>query len=427
MRLPLPLGEENRARDLEQPERAQGPGAGKRTSRSGDPVGALRGIADGVVLLSGTDWEGSRQRPHHMAERFARALPTWFVETTGLRSISLADIPRLCRRFGRLLKTRPRSAVPSALEVVRPRFVPLQSSALLGRVNGAWVARQVGVRLNRAQVRRPLVIVNVPGPISQALAGIAGCVGVVYDCMDDYALFHRKQELVQEAEQRLLQVADLVIGSSQALVDRLTCRHPRVKLVRNGADVAHFSRVATDPPPSELKHLSGPIAGFFGTVASWFDNELLARLAAAAPNWQFAIVGPVHLSSRQLPMNPNIHWLGPRPYEELPGIGRCFDACLIPFRINEITRSVDPIKIYEYLALGKPVIATPLPELEPLHRWVHIASDAEAFAAALQRLSTRETPGEYSVGAAREIERSHTWDVRWETMVSHIVDAITRS
>lgn len=391
-----------------------------------DQAKALRQFTDGVVLMSCTDWLGSRQRPHHLAERFARAVPTWFVETTGLRSVSLRDLPRAWGRFRRAFPARSVTQTPAGLEVVHPRFIPLQASAWAGRLNGAWVSGQIRARLTQAGVHRPLVIVTLPGPVAQAAATVPGCVAVVYDCMDEYPLFHQDSERIHQAEFKLLGSADLVVGSSQSLVDRLADHHPLVRLVRNGVDATHFSPGGPVTPPAELDAGSGPVAGYFGTVASWFDTELLSRLATSVPSWRFVVVGPITLPPGSLPRNPNIHWLGPRPYAALPGIGRSFDVCLIPFKINEITRSVDPIKVYEYLALGKPVISTPLPELQQLGSWIHVAASAEQFATALTHVSRDAGFREHAMIVSDQVRRVHSWDARWEMMVEYLVGTISQ-
>src|SRR5207249_4443843 len=132
------------------------------------------------------------------------------------------------------------------------------------------------------------------------------------------------------------------------------------------------------PQPRELQHLPGPLLGFFGTLAPWIDTELLKQVARAFPHGSIVLIGPVWIDC-EIPNLPNVHWLGPRSYADLPRYAAHFDVGLIPFRINTLTAYVNPLKLLEYLALGLPVVSTPLPDLSCFADVVHQATNHDDF------------------------------------------------
>ncbi len=178
---------------------------------------------------------------------------------------------------------------------------------------------------------------------------------VVYDCMDEWSEFPGMKPRVLEAERRLVEEADLVTVSSR----RLQEKWPRALLVRNAADFEHFANGGGEAGVSVPR----PAIGYFGAIASWFDAALLARVAAERPHHSFVLIGEVF--DVEIPALPNVHLLGPRPYAAMPSYLRDFDVCMIPFVVSDITAATDPVKFYEYLSQGKPVVSTPMPELEP--------------------------------------------------------------
>ncbi|PQP33882.1 glycosyltransferase family 1 protein, partial [Desulfobacteraceae bacterium SEEP-SAG9] len=130
-------------------------------------------------------------------------------------------------------------------------------------------------------------------------------------------------------------------------------------------------------------NIDGPLIGFFGLLNSWIDFDLIYNIALEHPEWNLILIGPSQLSIDILPKRKNIHYLGPIDYEELPNYARCFDVALIPFKINELTVSVNPLKLMEYFSLGLPVVSTPLPEVVKHKENVAIASDPATFSKAI--------------------------------------------
>lgn len=230
---------------------------------------------------------------------------------------------------------------------------------------------------------------------------------VVYDCMDEWSEFPGMRPAVLEAERRLVAEADLVTVSSHRLLEKW----PNVVLVRNAADFQHFANPRGEAVITDVQR---PVIGYFGAIASWFDVELLARAAASRPQYSFVLVGEVF--DVELPKLSNVHVLGPQPYDSMPEYLRAFDVCMIPFVVSDITAATDPVKFYEYLSQGKPVVSTPMPELEPYRELLYFAGDD--FAGAIDRALAENDPSlrERRIAFARE----NTWASRVKTMKNAI-------
>jgi GT2 family glycosyltransferase/glycosyltransferase involved in cell wall biosynthesis len=239
---------------------------------------------------------------------------------------------------------------------------------------------------------------------------------LVYDCMDEWNSFPGMKTELLGAEELLVREADLVTVSAQRLLDKWQGSNARVELVRNAADFAYFSAAHAE---RFLDDVPRPIVGYFGAVAPWFDVALLANVAALRPRDSFVVIGGVFdVDVSALRQLPNVHLLGQQPYARMPAYLRDFDVCMIPFVVNEITAATDPVKFYEYISLGKPVVSTFMPELEPFRDLLFFAGDAADFVAKLDAAIAEEDEGL----RARRVEtaRRNTWPARAAVMLSAI-------
>jgi len=254
---------------------------------------------------------------------------------------------------------------------------------------------------------------------------------LAYDCMDEWNSFPGMKPDLLAAEERLVAEADLVTVSAQRLLDKWRGRNERVVLVRNATDFDHFA--AAPQGGQLLDGIPHPIAGYFGAIAEWFDIGLLASIAAGRPDVSFVLIGGVFdVDVRSLQQLPNVHLLGQQPYSRMPAYLRDFDVCLIPFVVNEITAATDPVKFYEYISLGKPVVSTWMPELEPLGDLLYLARDSadysRLFDAALAEPNHEKKGATNDALRARRIEtaRANTWTARASVMREAIRDAHPR-
>lgn len=214
---------------------------------------------------------------------------------------------------------------------------------------------------------------------------------VIYDWIDDLAVFHYDQAMLRKLHARAMKEATLVAASARKLYESaLQERHDALYLP-NAVEEGRFDHPPSPNPALDDKDFLAlistekPIAGYYGALAQWFDYELLMRTAELCPDWQFVLIGPNYDGSilqSGIAGHPNITWLGPRDYKKLPGYLHLFDVAMIPFLINDITLATSPLKLFEYFAAGKPVVTTPMPECMAFSE-VSICSNAQEFAMAL--------------------------------------------
>jgi glycosyltransferase involved in cell wall biosynthesis len=235
---------------------------------------------------------------------------------------------------------------------------------------------------------------------------------LVYHCADDYASVRGFPSSLKDLEAELCRRADLVITTSQTLCEDRRRFNRRTYWIPNGADVAHFSQVA--PLTTELSRLARPLVGFVGGLSQWVDVELVAFLARSRTEWSFVLIGPVGIDLTPVRGLPNVHVLGARPYAELPSYLAAMDVALIPFRAEPVAYHADPIKAYEYLAAGVPVVATDIPALRRLQHVLRLADTREQF---LQQVEAAIGEGKQARRADRQAEAArHSWSSRFDEL-----------
>jgi glycosyltransferase involved in cell wall biosynthesis len=258
-----------------------------------------------------------------------------------------------------------------------------------------------------------------------AFLGDFGTVGAVYDCMDELASFRFAPADITERERFLIRRARVVFTGGPQIYDAKSALHDNVHCFGCGVDVAHYARArdANTEVPPEVASLPGPVFGYFGVIDERIDYALLERLSGAFPEGAIAMVGPfAKVDPASLPRAPNLHWLGQRRYEDLPALVKGFDVCLMPFALNEATRFINPTKTLEYMAAGKPVVSTAVPDvLRQFVPIVEVAHDHDAFVDAVAR-AWRAPCTEL---VARGIERAQraTWESIVGAMRGHVLEA----
>jgi glycosyltransferase involved in cell wall biosynthesis len=368
-----------------------------------------------IVCLGTADWATELPiNQHQLMGRLALGNRVLFVESLGLRRPQLAS--RDLRRIGRRLIRGLRGARPSGdLHVLSPLVLPFHGNAAVRSLNRRLLRAQVGVAARRLGMRRPILWAYAPQ--AESLVDAVDPRLVVYHCVDDVAAQKGVDaESFRAAEERIAQRADLVLASAPALAERMRSLSDRVLYAPNVADTALFA-TALEPGPLDpaVAALPRPRLVFQGAiVATKLDVGLLAEVARLRPDWSIVLVGPRGAGDpggdlSALDRAGNIHLVGPRGAGALPEVLRCADAGLIPYAINDLTRSVFPMKVYEYLAAGLQVLTTPLPALEATAA-VEVVSGAEQLVEAVEREQELDSP-------QRRRERSraaagHSWEDR---------------
>jgi polysaccharide pyruvyl transferase CsaB len=248
---------------------------------------------------------------------------------------------------------------------------------------------------------------------------------VVYDCMDDWqnwTAYPGIGDFSLSEERKLDEQADVVVVSSEEYRRRRAARNLPSVVIRNGVDFEFFSEAARG---DITRQLQGPVVGYFGALADWFDAELVASVAAARPGYSFVLIGEASAAVRSaLSGHPNIHLLGEKSHGEIPAYLTQFDVCLIPFLLNDFTKGVDPVKLYEYLSQGKPVVATALPELPMDSGLLYIGRDTDDFTA---KVDAALKENDADLRSQRiEFARKNTWADRAEVLEKAIARVFPR-
>jgi len=301
---------------------------------------------------------------------------------------------------------------------------PLLDTAAVARRTLSFTTPRFDRVLGRAGFDDVDLLFMEPGAPMTALLDRYPRARWVYRMCDDTAAFPDTPRSFPEIEREVLKRADLVLATARALEQRARASGARrVLYLPNACEPERFAA----PPRADagLASLGRPLAIYVGALDHWFDRDLLAETARLLPGWRFALVGPERGAAGPLASLPNVHRVGPRRYEDLPACFAAADAGIVPFRLTPMTHAIHPIKVYEYLAAGLPVVATPMAETAAMQAPLTLASDAAAFAAALVSACDRSgAPGGEAARSARIAwARRHTWDERFERLAAALADA----
>jgi glycosyltransferase involved in cell wall biosynthesis len=378
-----------------------------------------------IVCVGFSDWNADvLTNQQHLLARAADRNRILFVESLGLRRPQLAgrDLRRIAGRLVRGL-TPPRMV--DGVHVLSPLVLPLHSHALARRINARLLPYLVARAARKLGLREPVLWSFVPQ--AEVLIDRLEPTKILYYIDDDHAAKPGIDPAsFTAAEERFARRADVILASAPELVQRMRLFNDNVHFAPNVADTRLFA-TALEPGPADaaIAALPSPRVLFIGAIlAATIDIELVVELARRRPDWSFAFVGPVgqgdpRTNIEALRAAPNVHLLGHRPQALLPGVLRSVEATIIPYRVGHQMASVFPMKTYEYLAAGRPVVSTPLPALADV-RDVTLAATAEEFAACLQEALDQDTPAARAARSAAA--QDHSWESRLE-QIAAVLDA----
>lgn len=353
----------------------------------------------GIIVHSHLRWDFVWQRPQQIFSRLAEKNPVLFVEEP-------------CFADDRIKPTLHFSLTSGVL-----RAVPTLPRNLEGNYDGSIsVIRGL---LEQALRQPPLArhfdeVIQwfyTPMPADEML-GAFGEAAVVYDCMDELSQFRFAPQDLGRRERLLLSRADVVFTGGRKLYALKSRSHSNVHFFGCGADAEHFGRARSVETliPSDIANLPRPILGYFGVIDERLDYELVRALAAAFRDATVLMIGPTaKVDVASLPAMPNVHWLGQRLYCDLPAYVKGFDVCLMPFALNEATEYINPTKTLEYMATGKPIVSTAVPDVvqnfAPIVAVARSAGDfIEAVRGSLMQLNEERSNAGIAMAAA------HSWE-----------------
>jgi glycosyltransferase involved in cell wall biosynthesis len=385
-----------------------------------------------AILYFGNDWSAdNRTSSHHIARWLSRGHQVFYLECPGLRApkTSGRDFKKIFTKLWRFL--RGAKQVEEGIKVRTLLQLPLHRFKLVRWLNRLLLLATLRWMMWREGIRRPITWFMVPH-----LAGVAGRLNErlsVYYCIDDYAtLPDVNQQAVRAMDEELTHKADVVFASAETLAERKIASNPRTYFSPHGVDVDLFARAQDEKSqiPADTAHLRGPVVGFFGLIEEWVDLELIDYLAEQRPEWTFLFIGRVAVSDAKLPRRPNLHFIGKRPYESMPAYGKQFDVAVIPFRLTEVILHANPLKLREYLAMGKPIVSVSTPEIDKYADVVEVAHSREEFLARLDAVLSRP-PSLADTHARMARVAAQSWDSRlrevWDIVEKHLEPETDRS
>jgi polysaccharide pyruvyl transferase CsaB len=380
-------------------------------ARSTDAIGTDPAGRYDVVVLSIIDWDFRFQRPQQIATQFGRhGHRVFYLSTT--RFLGPTDAAwELAKKTERVAELQIRSR--RSLDIYGGQLDAEDVDAL------AAAFETFAADLRTGDVA---CVVQIPfwAPLADRLRERLGW-RVVYDCMDEWTNFPGFGAGVLALEEALVRDADVTVVSADRLVEKWKGTAGRLVLAKNGID-AEFYR-AHYGPSEVLEGVRHPVIGYYGALASWVDVPLLEKIAEAFPEATMVLAGGhFNVDLSRLSKRPNVRLLGQRPYEEMPKLLWSFDACVIPFLVNDITEATNPVKFYEYLYGGKPVVAPALTELVPYADLSYLARGHEEFLSRL-RSALAETPDDPRRAARRRIAEENDWALRYEAIDAGVREA----
>jgi glycosyltransferase involved in cell wall biosynthesis len=368
-----------------------------------------------IVLLYGPPWDGPTQFSKHHLVRYlaARGNRVLYVEAP-LGPLTLMRRPRAAILGLRSTVGPPRAVAPNVWvtrhfnPVPFHGISPLTSRRAYNVLGQRLLAPRIVAAMRRLGFTRPILVAGLPHAVDLLHAIPHRCL--VYHCADDYAYVRGFPATLAELEKELCRRADLVIATAQTLFESRAAYNPRTYWIPNGVDVEHFARPVL--PADDLRNPGRSVVGYVGSIADWLNINLVRHLALRRPKWLFALVGPISRNVSNVRELPNVRLLGPRPYSVVPRYLAAMDVALIPFEQDRVTWNADPIKAYEYLAAGVPVVASDLPALRRMGHVIRLADSPDAFVA---HLDAAVDQGRDAGRAERQAEAArHGWTSRFE-------------
>lgn len=373
------------------------------------------------IICFAKDFSEDPTSNNHVMRLLARRNKVLWINSIATRTPSLSrrrDLQKIWRKV-RAFAHGP-IEVEANLWVWTPLVLPFPHSNAAAMINRRLLQAAVGWLRSRLGIDHFQLWSFLPTAVRHV--GLPGERLVVYYCTDEWSRFSFVDGArIADMDRAMCVRADVVFATARSLYERRRALNPETHLALHGVDHDHFARALDESTPvaPELAECRGPIIGFIGLVHDWIDQPLLAHVAQRRPGWTIALIGQANIDTSALARLPNVKLLGRRPYAELPPHLKAFSVGTIPFVLNELTESVNPIKLREYLSAGLPVVSTDLPEVRPFADRCLIARSGDGFIAACERAMRDDGPE--ARRRRSDAMAGETWEAKVE-QVGHIVE-----
>jgi glycosyltransferase involved in cell wall biosynthesis len=368
-----------------------------------------------ILILSTQDWGAMPTRKHRWARNWAKqGNRVLYVEQQMHWAGWLIDIRQQFTRAFRFLQgSRPieENLWVFTLPIVLPFF---QMSQAVNWLNNFFLAPVLRGTIRKLGFKN--LILWTYTPHSADFVGKLGQSLTVYECVDEFSatkgLVHGAT--IAKMERELIEKVDQVIVTAPGLLESKRGLARRIELVPNGVDVEHFAKSSSPETviALEIAAIPKPIIGYLGGVQYWVDFDLIVHAARQHPEWSFVFVGSIEPLARVDKVRDfkNMFFLGRKPYGDLPRYVKNFDVCINPYVLDGVGANVDPLKLYDYIASGKPVVSVNIPAAQRFADIMPLTQTADEFTRAIE--SVLKNPGD----AARRMETAaaHSWSARFK-------------
>ena len=356
-----------------------------------------------LICFPITNWDFRFQRPQHILTKFAENGHRVFYLTANLRQLkTLYEIKQISNNVYQV-----EFNAPKFFDIYKDKF----DNFIIEKLIESFDKFQEDLNID------PILFVQFPTwyPLCKRLQEKYHHK-IIFDCLDDFTGFSNVISARKNEEINLISSSDLVLATSSHLLKKVMSKTTKYLYLPNAGEFEHFKNQARAGSLSKYKK---PIIGYFGSISDWFDTDLIEYLASNKPQFTFVMIGHTFGADiRKLQKFPNIHFLGERPYSELPKYLQDFDVCLIPFKIIPLIEATHPVKIYEYFAAGKPVVATQMTELYPMVDMCYLAEHKEDF---LKKLDLAVDEKDETITKKRiKFASENTWNHRFETLYNEL-------
>lgn len=378
------------------------------------------------IIVFSDDWGRHPFSCQHIMKHLLPYNRILWVNTIGMRSprLSLYDLKRSIEKIKSFRKKAASVALPHNLTVINPFMLPF-GNRFVRELNRKSVVKSVLDSMGKLNFCNPIVLTTLPNAADYL--GAFGEILSVYYCVDEFSEWPGVNiNLVKNMERKLLDQVGLVVAVSDALCQS---KHPAnntmVHLLTHGVDVEHFRKASTRCTGQDVQaimgHIKSPIIGYFGLFDKRSDQDILEAILAKHPDWSVVIIGNTQISLERLSKYPNFYLLDPVSYEELPAYVSFFQVCILPYVRNTLTDNINPLKLKEYLATEKPVIATALPEVVKFKSWVCVAKNADDFVLKTELILQSPPPDAKTLASLLGPE---SWQAKAEQLSTWIEEAL---
>jgi len=401
-----------------------------------------------IVLISSIDWDFNWQGHQEIATRLAAAgNRVLYIENMGVRTPRLHDARRVVQRFFHWAHSLPYGGVRQVspgLYICSPLILPPFGSATRRHLNRRVLFPFLLRAVERLHFKPNVIWTFLPTDTATDLVRLFKKTQsvVVYYCIADFAELSPHHNEILSSEHMTIALSDVVFAQCSKLAERCSIEGRKAHVFPFGVNMSRFANeklrskgsercptvsASLCSPTTFMSALPRPVIGYVGGIHKYLDTQMLAAMARARPDWSWVLVGPSQTSVRELKRIPNIYLAGPKVHRELPQYIRDFDVGIVPYKSNGYTATVVPTKINEYLAVGKPVVSTDLPEVIAFnnHHDIIITSPnhASQFIASIEKALSASTENEV-INRRQTVAALHDWDGCFDQMTQLIERAL---